>query len=80
MKGHLKLCVGGLIMRLSEKAPEGSRQKIDHKVFAYRVFQSSTIFRAIDDRSISLKAIDERIFKHFCNKNAIEIDKNLFYR
>ena len=33
--------------------------------------QCSTICGAIDDRSISLKAIDECVFTKFCDKNAV---------
>ena len=33
--------------------------------------QCSTICGAIEDRSISLKAIDERVFTNFCDKNAV---------
>ena len=44
----------------------------DLKVYHYvKSDQCSTICGAIEDRSISLKAIDERVFTNFRDKNAV---------
>ena len=42
-----------------------------HQVGMDCVRQSSTTCGAIDDRRISLKAIDEHVFTKFCDKNAV---------
>ena len=48
--------------------PETCKIRADSKCLQYRSHQSSTTCGASDDRRISLKAIDERVFTKFRNK------------